>query len=430
MLQHLFNRKFVLALSLVSVSAFSNPGQQLCSEDFSVLQRTEDSFELITKELKNFKCTNRFESNDFKIVLGVEEEAISFDDDPELVKRAANTYYHLNLAKDFWVNTIKSDYVKTMNQLTVRLEITNLYSRTSHFKNKKQEEVYNNAKSTPAGETPKFLKDKRFWEKEIWFRPKKIIKSKEEVVSKGDNPVHRSLEMVKDPIWDYTKNGLIYQSLSFVAESGDVSSDFVSSAIQKVGILALIYSASEITKEMDKFFINEFYYIDTAMVPEIIYHEFAHVALSDTMRPVHSVPLIEGMADYFAARVQSNDNLDTLYAQLEGYSVNRTKNIENKSLYHPYLEAEWNAESDFVLSLLWKARTNFDTANEKRQEKDQPNLVDFDQLVYQSHFRLDEESDIMHNLTEALLKTCNSVCDSKRYGRDVLHRSFEQKGLN
>jgi hypothetical protein len=307
--------------------------------------------------------------------LGIEDEAISFDDDPKLVKRAANAYYHLCLAKDYWVNSIKSDYVKTMDQLTIRLEITNSYSRTRHFKNIEQEVNHNNAWSTPEGETPRFIKDRKYWGKEIWFSPIKIIKSKEEVTSKGDNPVHRSLEMVKDPIWEYTKNGLFYQGLSFIAQSGSVSTDFISSAIQKVGILAFIYSVSEITKGMDKFFMSEFYYIDTAMVPEIVYHEFAHVALSDTMKTVHSVPVIEGIADYFAARVQSNDDLETLYAQLEVYSVNRTKNIEKKSLYHPYLEEGWNAESDFVLSLLWKARVNFDKENGKRAKKDQDRLV-------------------------------------------------------
>jgi hypothetical protein len=36
----------------------------------------------------------------------------------------------------------------------------------------------------------------------------------------------------------------------------------------------------------------------------------------------------------------------------------------------------------------------------------------------------------MHDLTRSLLDACDTECDSKRYGRDVLHRSFEQKGLN
>jgi len=423
--QLLSSKIILVILAILSLDIYS--AEKLCSKEFDVLIRSKKSFNFEKKELQNFNCKDRFEGKDFKIVEGTSEEAISFNADPELLKRASNVYYHLTQAKNYWVESLQSNYVKNMDQLTIRINITNSYSRTRHFKNTDQEENYNNAWSVPDGETPRFIKDKSSWGKEIWFSPRKTVESRKEVESTGKNPVYQSLEIIQEPIIESTKNNLLYQGLSYVAYDSVRNSQYINSAITKVGIMAILLGASEVTKHMDKVFINKFYYVDTAMVPEIIYHEFAHVALSDTMKTVHSVPVIEGMADYFASRIQTDK---ILYKKLEGYSINRTKKIYNKSLYHPYLEQGWNAESDFVLSLLWKARTNFDKANAKRAQKKQEHLVDFDQLVLQTHLYLTETSDIMNDLTQSLLDACNEKCSSKRFGHDVLHKSFEEKGLN
>ena len=43
-------------------------------------------------------------------------------------------------------------------------------------------------------------------------------------------------------------------------------------------------------------FTRKWYKFDSALVPEIIYHEFAHLALSDNLELSHSTPVIEGMA--------------------------------------------------------------------------------------------------------------------------------------
>ena len=163
------------------------------------------------------------------------------------------------------------------------------------------------------------------------------------------------------------------------------------------------------------------------MVPEIIYHEFAHIAMSDTMKTVHSVPVIEGMADYFAARIAERRKM---YQKMKNISSNRSKDIKNKSFYHPYLEGAWNATSDFTLSLLWKGKMEFDKANEKRAKKGQAALANYDDLIYNTHFHLDENSDIANDLTGALIKSCEEKCASLRPGINTLQNTFEAKGLN
>ena len=179
MLQLLSSKILFIILFALSFNVIAE--DKLCTKEFDVLIRTKKSFKFEQKELKNFYCGNRFEGKDFKIVLATEERAIDFNDEPELIKRAANVYYHLTLAKEYWENSLKSKYVQDMEQLTIRLNITNAYSRTRHFKNSEQDENYNNAWSVPEGETPRFIKDKKHWGKEIWFSPRKTIESRKEI---------------------------------------------------------------------------------------------------------------------------------------------------------------------------------------------------------------------------------------------------------
>jgi hypothetical protein len=178
---------------------------------------------------------------------------------------------------------------------------------------------------------------------------------------------------------------------------------------------------------MDKWFVNKYYYIETAMVPEIIYHEYAHIAMSDTMKTVHSVPVIEGMADYFATRVAGRTKM---YSDLKGFANNRAKDANNKALYHPYLEGAWNATSDFTLGLLWAGREEFEKVNADRTKKGQEAIVNYDDLVFTAHYDLDENSDIMHGLNGALVKSCQKKCNGLRPGVNTLNYVFEKKGFN
>jgi hypothetical protein len=149
--------------------------------------------------------------------------------------------------------------------------------------------------------------------------------------------------------------------------------------------------------------------------------------MSDHLKTVHSVPVIEGMADYFASIIAKRPKM---YEKMDEFSTNRFKDINNKSLYSPYLEGAWNATSDFTLSLLWKGKKEFDLINAKRLSKKQNIIADYDQLVFNAHFELDETSDILNGLTKALVSSCKQNCDSVRAGVNTLQYVFEQKGLN
>lgn len=403
--------------------------ESFCPKSFEVLERGKKSnYTFVSRELENLYCTDRFEGAHFKIVLSTGKEAIPFDhEDKDLVRKAANVYHHLTIARKFWMTELRSKYVASLKQITIRLDITNAFSSARHFKHAEQEKNFNNAWSIPEGESPVIRGEKNSWYKEIWFSPMKKIEARKTVESKGENPVHESLVLVKDPIVELNANAVIYLGLNWLKTSSVNNSMVLEDALKRLGTIAVLFAALETTKHMDKWFINKYYYIETAMVPEIIYHEFAHIAMSDTMKTVHSVPVIEGMADYFAARIAGRRKM---YDELKGFSNNRAKDTNNKMLYSPYLEGAWNSTSDFTLGLLWAGKEAFDKVNAERVAKGQEILVNYDDLVFTAHFDLSETSDIMHGLNSALVNSCKKKCANLRPGVNTLNYVFEKKGFN
>lgn len=426
-LQRLLSKSFLIGI-LFSISNLGLAQSVSCTEEFDVLLRHEKyGYEFAKKPLTNLLCNKTFEGKYFKIVVGTSEQAISFDEKPEIIKKAANVYYHLSLAREFWVGVMKSEFVANLKQITIRLEITNSFSNVRHFRNEGQEQNHNNAWTIPEGHTPNFVKPKEEWYKEIWFSPMKKIEARKQIKSDGENPIHQSLLVLKDPIFQMNKNALIYQVLGSVVNPVYRTSSAMQAGVKRLFTLGILFGLVEVTKYMDNWFRSKYYYIDTAMIPDIIYHEFAHVALSDTLKPTHSVPVIEGMADYFAALVS---NKEKMYEKIKEYSNNNGKNLKNRSFYHPYLEEPWNATSDFTVSLLWKGKKEFNMLNAKRISEEREPIIDYDQFIYKMHYKLSAESNIMKDLTGAMLDTCKSDCKDSRMGLNALHHVFEEKGLN
>ncbi len=119
-----------------------------------------------------------------------------------------------------------------------------------------------------------------------------------------------------------------------------------------------------------------------------------------------------------------------MYKKIEGYSANRSKDLNNKSLYSPFLEGAWNATSDFTVSLLWRGRMEFDRINENRSKRNMPIIANYDQIVFETHKHLNENSDIANDLTKGLVNACKENCDNLRIGINTLNYVFEMKGLN
>jgi len=94
--------KLVLAL-LVCCSFKAVADDKLCPTNFDVLIRDKgEGYTMQSKTIERLYCTNKFEGPDFKVVYSTEEEAIAFNhENKDLVKKAANVFYNLSIAKHF-----------------------------------------------------------------------------------------------------------------------------------------------------------------------------------------------------------------------------------------------------------------------------------------------------------------------------------------
>lgn len=72
-----------------------------------------------------------------------------------------------------------------------------------------------------------------------------------------------------------------------------------------VGSFAMMKIAIVSAKKLDRLFMEKYYYLDTALIPEVIYHEYSHYVLQDYLVLSHSTGVVEGLADYFAGEIAS-----------------------------------------------------------------------------------------------------------------------------
>jgi len=379
---------------------------------------------LVQEELPNLVSDQEFDGKYFKIVKGKSDVAIPISETDEALKlRAATAYYHLNKARDFWVNVMHSDYVRDMPKITIRLEITNKFSELGHFQHDSIEPQYNNALSIPLGETMDGATDrdgnpvkKEYWGREIWFRPVKKIRTADLPASglgPGGNPFTEYAKMLAEPIDITTENRFIQVTIQKIFYPLTLTQSYESSVIGQAGTFLLTSLILEASKHSDKFFLEKYYYLDTAMIPEIIYHEYSHIALSDHLALSLSTPVLEGMADYFSTAISGDPHIAN---KIKKYSLSMPKNGKNKTTYHSVFETNLFANSDFVLSVLWSVKQKFPTIA--------------DELVYDARTRLStESSDIRHDLINSLLESCSKLCADPRADRLKLRQVFEDKGF-
>lgn len=399
-------------IALFSASAYAS------APKFEVLLRQQKSQRTYYAqvEMVDLESTTSFDGKYFKIVRGKEKEAISFDEkDEEVFLKAATVYYHLNQARDFWINHIQSEVAIKLPKMTIRLDIENQYDDLGHFANDNRTPQFNNALSVPAGETPPWVpahkQDK--WGKEIWFRPMKSILTKD-LGPIGPNPLTQGLMALERPFLDYAQNQFSQRLMEQFFYPAYVSRPLHENLIRYAGTMALMKVIIYGSKFTDRLFIDKYYYLETAMVPEIAYHEYAHVVLSDLLEMSHSTPVNEGFADYFAA-VQSQTR--RIYDRVPGYSNSAPKDTRQKRPYGHWDESNRNATADFTLSVLWDVRETL--GGEVG-----------DRVVYQArNYLTTSDSSVSDGLVRAILKACEVKCKSPRRDKYKLYQAFLKKGF-
>lgn len=407
------NIKYTLALATLLASS-----NYLEAATFKVLLRQENSNRTYyaLKEMPDLESSTSFDGKYFKIVQGKTSDPVQFDEkDPEVIKKAATAYYHLNLARKFWVEEMGSETALAQPKITVRIDIKNQYDDLGHFAHDNKTPQYNNALSVPEGKTPEWVPAEKQdeWGKEIWFRPKKLILTKE-LGSMGPNPAEATLMALERPLINYTRGQLNIRLMEEIFYPAYVTRPLHEDLLRYAGTIAMMKVILHGSRHADPLFLDKYYYLDTAMVPEIAYHEYAHIVLSDNLGMSHSTPVNEGLADYFAA-IQSKKR--KIYAKVPGHSNSASKDTQEKRKYSHWDESNRNASSDFVLSVLWDVR---ETLGEEVGDK----------VVYESRkFLKTESSTISEGLLRAILMACDLKCERPRRDKMKLYNTFEWKGF-
>jgi len=383
--------------SFVSAAELQAPAV-IRDEDFHAIVRP------IT--LGGLKQQGTLETDSFKVVEGIGTETLTLQD-PDKALHGATVLYHLEKARRFYLEKFNSDYIRAYPQVVVRIEMPQDFNETGHFVNAAVSQSYNNALSIPSsgemrgGQFPE-------WGPEIWFRPRKNVEAES------------SLALATKAMNSWAFKSVIYSTLLRtysidVAHSlihGNLSANQLKTYVIGLGgfeattrTLAFLFKNSKTTV-----------YSDTALIPEVIYHEYSHHMLSDTIRMDDvdtSTPLAEGYADYFAARIADHSKLAD---DIKSYSNFGAKNGDKEQKYHPALNQKYNAQTDFVFSLLWGLNETFE-----------PSFAD--QLIYQAHFFLDSRSDVRHDLGHALVKACQEALQCGFQKKIQLIEYLQSRGL-
>lgn len=313
----------------------------------------KNELKTVTMDSQDISGSAFAETEDFRILRSTETDVIdfsseNFSEDERL--RAATALYHAKIARDYFRNVLEAPKSEKQSRISVRIDMNHPFNEFYHFVPESKLLEYNNAVTIPASNI-RAMPDVPKWDNEMWFRS-----AKEEDV---DNSVYQvakildqmdlTVEMVKIATDQSVQNSVVSSTLDESFRNVDYMG-FVESVLYTVGIFKiapkfLIFATGSIKTKT---------YLDTAMIPEVIYHEYSHYALSDYVSLRKSTPVNEGLANYFAAVISNNGNIASKTGRF-------SKNIggydgTSKMMYDSKMETANAAHSNFVFSYLWRLR--------------------------------------------------------------------------
>lgn len=393
--------KTLITIFLLLTQLFSAYGAEIKKR--AVIRDENFNAKIEEVVLPNLTSNVSFEGKYFKIVKGKSNKAIRFDAPDDLQLKAATVYYHLNRARKFYTDVIKSKYVHDLPQLTIRVDLINVFNELGHFANDHLDPQFNNALTVPAGDgyEPAHVEP---WGIEIWFRPSKEINLSDFPGGVDGKAVKATLKQFRN---QSHMTNLQWYFISLVNGSSKAySMRLLGSSV----MLEAIYQGSGFAAE---FFTRKIYRLDSALVPEIIYHEFSHVALSDHLELSHSTPVNEGLADYFAGKIANSKKLAT---NIGAYNLFNGKQVRKKQQYRLEFENGSYANTDFVFGLLWNIGQTVGSDIEAS-------------YVYDMTKNLSTNVSIRDDLINATLEECKDHCKDPLNDRIRLYKLFDSKNI-
>jgi len=411
-LRDYFKMKTLLFLIiLVPQMAFS----QMTERSFMASSRTENNRAVIEEvTLTDLRSNESFEGEYFKVVEGKSDEPISFDADKSLVLKAATVYYHLTKARSYFVNVLKSEHVLGMPKMVIRIELRNQFFELGHFAHDNVEPQFNNALTIPAG-TGLASRGVIPWGIEIWFRPQKKLHISEIKVNDLAGREFKSLMgQFRNQIHMQSLQSFFSQLIiSFVNTEAGINPFSVENLVRTAGSSIIMESGYQFFDPINKLFSRKWYWLDTALVPEVIYHEYSHAALSDRLILSSSTAIIEGMADYFAGKIA---NSPTLAKNIKKYNTYNGKDAKRKQNYMIQFELGDYANTDFVFGLLWQLDESLNLKKDKN-------------FIFELRKHLTTNAEIRGDLIDGLLKTCDAVCEHAFIEKLKIQKFLHSRGI-
>ncbi len=302
-------------------------------------------------ELKDITIQNKFEGRYFKIVEKKNSEAISTDS--ALAMRACHVYYHLTQAREYFLQNFEIPQVETQRQLIIRLEMEQGFSDAGHFLHENHGKYYNNAITIPPAGRQR-LQTISPWYYEIWFAPKKEVKVKSSIQTAAEiassAPVMTSLltgviEGQATMIGQFFAQGGMYTSIE--------GKYFINSLLMSVAVTALVPNIIKLASPL----IKKEIFLDSAMIPEVIYHEYSHFALSHHIKLDAHSAVSEGIANFYAAMIGKTDAILKKSRKFaKGLSIVSARDNKN---YEYFMEDQRYAQHDFTFKYLYGIKTDF-----------------------------------------------------------------------
>ena len=407
------------------------------TESYDVVTRMKNgSFEITSEAIEGLVAPGQFETDHFRVSWKKEDTALTVArirelvalrittekenplwvdrDENTLLLMAANALYHAEKARKFFVESIGSEEVAKQEKIVLRLDLTNRSSDQAHFMNDNKEPQYNNALSVAGGKPFKPESGIQPWGREIWFRPKKEIPIGELLAKLPEDPTNPAIRQARQALYPMQIDAAFRTVLYATYNSTLESPGFIKDMTRQAGTLLLMEGAFQVLKLVNRVLIPSHFYLDSALVPEIIYHEFSHLALSEWMKPDLSTPVNEGMADYFAASIA---NSPKLAKKIKAYSTATSKNGKKRQQFQIELESTEKAQASFALSVLWGLR---EVLGPKTARK----------VIFEARKSLRTyDSNLRDGLPRAILTACAKHCESPMRDQMLILQDFQKSGL-
>lgn len=380
--------QLILSIIFFSILPLGELFANECQKTFLVHRRLTPSsaIKVYPTCIRSLEKTDYYEDSSFKIVESTSLQPIA-QNDLELSQHAATVFYHLTLAKEYFVKHFGLESVQHFDKIVIRLNISRQYLDISQFAGPHLEESFNNALTIPPSDERRLGRYDP-WGYEIWFRPAKKVETTSSMQNAANLLENETIQesalvsFLSMSAFDLAHNITTMPTLEAISTSIHLETLAIG--------LGLFTVLPKVLKLGSKYF-KQSLYLDTALIPEIIYHEFAHIVFGQFLNPRQSTPLIEGIANFYAAKVAGGDKIAHRAGHRQRGLLSRNGN--KKSRYHLSLETRVMAQHNFTFQLLHHISKELG--------------VNADQLIFNTIKKLNRSSGIKYDFMNKLVETIN-----------------------